>query len=105
MKKERCLKKKLPGFTDTVRITILNGVYDSPEAFGLAATTSETFKGLKFEDGRSKYEIVEVKNSDNIYEDTQILVYSPDENALAAADDIKTGIGSRKYKCKGRRSN
>ncbi|MDY0028197.1 MAG: LytR C-terminal domain-containing protein, partial [Candidatus Humimicrobiaceae bacterium] len=33
---------------------------------------------------------------DNIYESTQILVYSPDTNKLAAADDIKNilGVGS-----------
>jgi len=87
-------EEEVTSFTDTVRITILNGVYDSPEAFGLAATTSETFEGLKFEDGRSKYEIVEVKNSDNIYEDTQILVYTQDENTLAAADDVKQVLGA-----------
>jgi len=84
------------GFTETVKITILNGAYDSLEASGLAAKASETLEGLKFEDGTSKYEIVEVKNSDNIFESTQILVYSQDENALAAADDIKAvlGVGS-----------
>ncbi len=81
-------------FTDTVKITILNGAYDSPEAFGLAANTSEIFKDLKFEDGRNKYEVVEVGNSDNIYEDTVILVYTPDENKLAAADDIKQILGT-----------
>lgn len=94
--KEGTAAGEVTGFTDTVRITILNGAYDSPEAFGLAARASETLKGLEFEDGRSKYDVAEVKNSDNIYENTQILVYSPDENALAAADDIKgvLGVGS-----------
>ncbi len=84
-------------FTDTVKITILNGVYNSPEAFGLAGTTSKTFEGLEFEDGRNKYEIVRVENADSgDNESTQILVYSPDENSLAAADDIKgvLGVGS-----------
>ncbi|MDD3628634.1 MAG: LCP family protein [Actinomycetota bacterium] len=83
-------------FTETVKITILNGAYDSPDAFGLAASAAEKFKDLKFDDGNNKYEVVEVGNSDNIYESTQILVYSPDTNKLAAADDIKNilGVGS-----------
>lgn len=91
--KEGTADGEVTGFTDTVSVTILNGAYDSPEAFGLAARASETLKGLKFEDGSSKYDVVEVKNSDNIFESTQIWVYSPDENALAAADDIKTALG------------
>jgi len=85
-------------FTETVKITILNGAYDSPEAFGLAAGTSEALKDLKFEDGRNKYDVVEIGNSDNIYESTQILVYSPDSNKLAAADDIKRILGTGEIK-------
>jgi len=83
-------------FTETVKITILNGAYDAPDAFGLAASAAEKLKDLKFDDGNNKYEIVEVGNSDNTYESTQILVYSPDTNKLAAADDIKNilGVGS-----------
>jgi anionic cell wall polymer biosynthesis LytR-Cps2A-Psr (LCP) family protein len=87
-------EEEVSSFTDTVRITILNGAFESPEAIGLAATTSETFEGLKFEDGRNKYEIGEVKNSDNTYETTQILVYTQDENTLAAADEIKQVLGT-----------
>ncbi len=81
-------------FTEVVKITVLNGAYDSPGAFGLAGNTSETFKGLKFEDGGNKYEVIEIGNSDNVYEYTQILVYSPDENKLAAASDIKQVLGT-----------
>ncbi len=87
-------EEEASSFTDTVRITILNGAFESPEAIGLAATTAETLEGLKFEDGRNKYEIVEVKNSDNTYESTQILVYTQDENTLAAADEIKQVLGT-----------
>lgn len=90
-------EEEVTSFTDTVKITILNGVYNSPEAFGLAGTTSKIFKDLKFEDGRNKYEVVKVENADTgDNENTQILVYSPDENSLAAADDIKgvLGVGS-----------
>ncbi|HEY4663310.1 MAG TPA: LCP family protein [Candidatus Humimicrobiaceae bacterium] len=87
-------EEEVSSFTDTVRITILNGAFESPEAIGLAATASETFEGLKFEDGRNKYEIAEVKNSDNTYESTQILVYTQDENTLAAADEIKQVLGT-----------
>lgn len=81
-------------FTETVKITVLNGTYDSPEAFGLAGTTSEALKELKFDDGRNKYDVIEVGNSDNIYESTQILIYAPDANKLAAADDIKQVLGT-----------
>jgi anionic cell wall polymer biosynthesis LytR-Cps2A-Psr (LCP) family protein len=81
-------------FTETVRITILNGAYDSPDAFGLAGNTSESFKNLKFDDGTNKYEIIEVGNSQDIYDSTQILVYSPDTNKLAAADDIIKVLGT-----------
>ncbi len=81
-------------FTSTIKITILNGAYDSPEAFGLAGNTSESLKGLKFEDGTNKYEIVEVGNSQDIYDSTQILIYSPDTNKLAAADDVREFIGT-----------
>ena len=91
-------EEEITSFTDTVRIKIYNGAYDSPGAGGLAANTSEIFEGLKFEDGRDKYEIVDKTNAPDKgnYENTQILVYSPDENALAAADDIKAilGVGS-----------
>ena len=87
-------EEEISSFTDTVRITILNGAFESPEAIGLAATTSETLGGLKFEDGRNKYEIAEVKNSDNTYESTQILVYTQDENTLAAADELKQVLGT-----------
>jgi polyisoprenyl-teichoic acid--peptidoglycan teichoic acid transferase len=86
--------EEVTDFTETVKITVLNGTYDSPEAFGLAGTTSETLKELKFEDGRNKYDVIEVGNSDNIYESTQILVYAPDANKLAAADDIKKVLGT-----------
>lgn len=81
-------------FTETVKITVLNGTYDSPEAFGLAGTTSDTLKELKFDDGRSKYDVIDIGNSDNIYESTQILVYGANANKLAAADDIKQVLGT-----------
>ncbi|HJX01966.1 MAG TPA: LCP family protein [Candidatus Humimicrobiaceae bacterium] len=87
-------EEEVSSFKDTVRITILNGAFESPEAIGLASTTSETLEGLKFEDGRNKYEIAEVKNSDNTYEITQILVYTQDENTLAAADEVKQVLGT-----------
>ena len=90
--------EEVADFTETVKITILNGAYDSPEAFGLAAGTSEALKDLKFEDGRNKYDVVEIGNSDNIYESTQILVYSPDSNKLAAANDIKQILGTGEIK-------
>jgi len=86
--------EEVSSFTDTIRITVLNGAFKSPEAIGLAAKTSETLKGLKFEDDRNKYEIVEVKNSDNTYDSTQILVYTRDENTLAAADEVKQVLGT-----------
>lgn len=87
-------EEEVSSFTDTIRITVLNGAFQSPEAAGLAAKTSETLKVLKFEDGRNKYEIVEVKNSDNTYDSTQILVYTGDENTLAAADEVKQVLGT-----------
>ncbi|MEA2015577.1 MAG: LCP family protein, partial [Actinomycetota bacterium] len=46
-------------FTETVKITILNGAYDSSEAFGLATNTSEIFKNLKFDDERDKYDVTD----------------------------------------------
>ncbi len=82
------------GFTETVKITILNGAYDSTEAFGLATNVSETLKNLKFDDGTNKYDVIEVGNADKIHESTQILVYTPDENKLAAADDIIEVLGA-----------
>lgn len=86
-------EEETEGFTEMVKITVLNGAYDSPEASGLAGSTSEVFKNSKFEDGSSKYEVIEVGNADNMYESTQILVYSPDTNKLAAAEDIKQTLG------------
>lgn len=87
-------EEEVSSFTDTVKITVLNGAFESPEAIGLAAKTAETLKALKFEDDRNKYEIVEVKNSDNTYDSTQILVYTQDENTLAAADEVKQILGT-----------
>ncbi len=81
-------------FNETVKITVLNGAYDSPEAFGLATDTSEIFRNLKFDDGRNKYDVTDIGNSDNIYDNTQILVYSPDANKLAAADEIIQVLGT-----------
>jgi len=83
-------------FTETVKITILNGAYDSSGAIGLASSASETFGNLKFDDGSNKYSVVDIGNSDNIYDETRILVYSPDANKLAAADEILQvlGVGS-----------
>jgi len=91
-------EEETDNFTSTVKITVLNGAYDSPEAFGLARNTSESLKGLKFEDGTNKYEIVEIGNSQDIYDSTQILVYSPDTNKLAAANDVKEVIGTGEIK-------
>jgi len=80
-------------FTETVKVTILNGAYDSSGAVGLATTVSETLGNLKFDDSTNKYNVVDVGNSDNVYDETQVLVYSPDANKLAAADEILQALG------------
>jgi anionic cell wall polymer biosynthesis LytR-Cps2A-Psr (LCP) family protein len=92
---EEAASKEVTGFTDTIVIRILNGAYDYPGAGGLAANTSKIFEDLKFENGKNKYEILEPGNEENKgdYETTQILVYSQDENSLAAADEIKEVLG------------
>lgn len=92
---EEAASKEVTGFTDTIVIRILNGTYDYPGAGGLAASTSKIFEDLKFENGKNKYEILEPGNEENKgdYETTQILVYSQDENSLAAADEIKEVLG------------
>lgn len=92
---EEAASKEVTGFTDTIVIRILNGTYDYPGAGGLAANTSKIFEDLKFENGKNKYEILEAGNEENKgdYETTQILVYSQDENSLAATDEIKEVLG------------
>ncbi len=70
-----------------VSIKILNGV-GTP---GIAALVQEVLEGAKFEDGRSKYQVLEVGNADNMdYAATEIRVYAPEKPYIGtAAEDIK----------------
>ncbi|MCL4417159.1 MAG: LCP family protein, partial [Actinobacteria bacterium] len=71
---------------DTLTLSVLNGV----GVGGIAGKTSELLKGLKFDDGKSKYDVTTVGDADNYdYAETQIILKSGEQNMLAAAEDIK----------------
>jgi hypothetical protein len=68
-------------------LTILNGVGTQ----GIAAKTSELFKGLKYQDGKDKYNISKVTDADNHnYKNTQIVLKSEDADILIVAEEIKS---------------
>lgn len=70
----------------TLTMSILNGVGTN----GIAAKTSEIFKGLKYADGKAKYDVKTTADADNHnYTTTQIILKSGDSAMLAAAEDIK----------------
>jgi hypothetical protein len=71
---------------DTLTLSVLNGIGIK----GIANKTSELLKGLKFGDGKLKYNITTVGDADNYkYAETQIILKSGEPNMMAAAEDIK----------------
>lgn len=71
---------------DTLTLSVLNGVGIK----GIASKTSELLKGLKFGDGKLKYNVTTVGDADNYkYALTQIILKSGESNMMAAAEDIK----------------
>jgi len=71
---------------DTLTVSVLNGVGIQ----GIAGKTSELLKGLKFGDGKSKYNVTTVGDADNHnYAVTQIILKSGEQNMMAAAEDLK----------------
>jgi len=75
---------------DTLTLSVLNGVGIK----GIAAKTSDLLKGLKYDDGKSRYDITTVGDADNYnYTQTQIILKSGEENMMAAAENIKAVLG------------
>ncbi len=70
----------------TLTMSVLNGVGIK----GIAAKTSEIFKGLKYSDGKAKYDVSTVGDADNYnYANTQIILKSGDASMMAAGEEIK----------------
>ena len=71
----------------TVSVKILNGV-GTP---GIATQVQGVLEGAKFEDGRIKYQVLEVGNADNMdYGSTEIRIYASEKPYVeTAAEDIK----------------
>ncbi len=71
----------------TSDLQILNGV-GTP---GIAGQVSNLFKDLKYDDGTSKFNVLQAKDADNYnYTATQIVVNSSDASYMALAEEIKT---------------
>ena len=70
----------------TVDLQILNGV-GTP---GIAGKVGALFKDLKYDDGTSKFNLLQAKDADNYnYSATQIIVNSKDPGYMAIAEEIK----------------
>ncbi len=75
-------------------LSILNGVGIK----GIAAKTSELFKGIKYSSGKDKYNISMVADANNYnYKNTQIICKSKDSEIVKAAEEIKSYIKSWNY--------
>jgi len=70
---------------DTLTLSVLNGVGIK----GIAGKTSELLKGLKFGDGKLKYNVTTGDADNYKYALTQIILKSGEPNMMAAAEDIK----------------
>lgn len=72
--------------TQPVNLVILNGMGTQ----GIASKVSEIFKGLKYDDGTSKFNIVDVRNADHFnYTSTEIIVGSTEASFMQIAEEIK----------------
>jgi LCP family protein required for cell wall assembly len=73
-------------FKSTVDLQILNGV-GTP---GIAGKVGALFKDLKYDDGTSKFNLLQAKDADNYnYTSTKIIVNSKDAGYMAIAEEIK----------------
>ena len=70
---------------DTLTVSVLNGAGIQ----GIAAKTSKLLGGLKFGDGKSKYDVTAGNADNNNYALTKIILKSGEPNMMAAAEDIK----------------
>jgi anionic cell wall polymer biosynthesis LytR-Cps2A-Psr (LCP) family protein len=78
-------EETVSGLTETVTVTVLNGV-GIP---GIAGQTSELLSGLKFSDGTPRYKTIAADADNYDYAETQITVKSLEEPLLNAADYIR----------------
>lgn len=73
-------------FKTTVDLQVLNGV-GTP---GIAGKVGALFKDLKYDDGTSKFNLLQAKDADNYnYTSTRIIVNSKDAGYMAIAEEIK----------------
>ena len=73
-------------FKETVDLQVLNGV-GTP---GIAGKVGALFKDLKYDDGTSKFNLLQAKDADNYnYSATQIIVNSKEPGYMAIAEEIK----------------
>ena len=76
-----------PEFMETVSLTVLNGV----GVPGIAGNTSEYLGGLKYSDGKSKFNVAAAGDADNYnYDITQIIIKSGESHIMSAAEDLKS---------------
>ena len=69
----------------TVTVDILNGA-GTP---GIAGQAGDLIKGLSYENGTKKFEVMEVGNADNFdYASTEIVVSSTESQVMAAAEEL-----------------
>ncbi len=74
-------------FAETVSLTVLNGV-GTP---GIAGNASEYLGGLKYSDGKSKFNVAAAGDADNYnYDITQIIIKSGEPYIMSAAEDLKS---------------
>ena len=72
---------------ETVTVTVLNGVGTK----GIAGNTAELLRGLRFSDGKPRYNVTEVGDADNYdYAETQISARLLEETYLKAAEHIRS---------------
>lgn len=73
-------------FTETVKLTILNGAGTQ----GIAGKVSDIFSNIKHPDGTDRYVVDKMDNADNFnYAETEIILNSSEDYAVKASEEIK----------------
>jgi len=90
--KDQTQEEVVTGTERTITVTILNGV-GTP---GIAAELSDALESQVYENGKVKFDIIEVGNADNFnYSESEIVVYSSNESVImTAASEIKGMLGT-----------
>jgi len=90
--KDQTQEEVVTGAERTITVMILNGV-GTP---GIAAELSDALNSQAYENGKARFDILEVGNADNFnYSESEIVVYSSNESVvMTAASEIKDMLGA-----------